>query len=140
MVILCVSLKVPDTTAITALHTMRALGFSVKNVERKEYYEFEISGDEESFKKRVVNADVLINANKHAYHFGIQGEGVKILVMDNEQGAGLLSTLKNRLGFKEIKSMKKGALWKLQTSEETAIQIADTLLCNKHYQGYRILQ
>jgi len=139
MVTLCVSLKIPDTTAITAHHTMKAMGFKVEKVEREDYYEFGIEGDEESFRKKIVKADIVINANKHKHHFGVEGDGVKILVMDNEQGTGLLSTLKNRLGFKEIISVKKGTLWKLSCSEEDAKKIAQKLLHNEQYQSYKIV-
>ena len=51
---LVVSLKVPDTTAITALQTLQKLGFSkVKDLKRYFYYRFDVDGDEEQFKNKI---------------------------------------------------------------------------------------
>ena len=143
-----VSLKVPDTTAITALQTLQKLGFSkVKDVKRADYYKFLIEGDAEKFKSQICKVDILVNANKHSYDFSIQkGSSINILVKNiNDDGSGILSMLKNRLGFKNIKKAEKATLWSLSidADEKEAIKIADKaakeLLVNENYQEYVIL-
>jgi len=66
-------------------------------------------------------------------------------VQDLDDGKGLLSTLKNRLGFKNMKNAEKGVLWALsidadeENAKNTAIEIAKSLLMNENYQKFRIL-
>ena len=143
-----VSLKVPDTTAITALQTLQKIGFNrIKDIKKADYYNFSIDGDEEKFKDRICKVDILVNANKHNYGFSIPKENnVKILVKNiNDGGSGILATLNNRLGFKNIKKVEKGTLWSLaiEAEEKEARKIADKaakeLLVNEHYQEYKIL-
>jgi phosphoribosylformylglycinamidine (FGAM) synthase PurS component len=141
-----VSLKVPDTTAITALQTLQKLGFDkIKNVKRQDFYRFMVEGDEEKFKKEICKVDILINANKHFYEFSLpKDNAVKILVKNiDDDGSGLLFTLKNRLGFKNIKKAEKSTLWKLSIDDKNAAKIAEKaakdLLVNEHYQEYKIL-
>ena len=143
-----VSLKVPDTTAITALQTLQKIGFNkIKSVKREDDYKFSIEGDDKNFKDKICKVDILVNANKHYYNFAIQKDNtIKILVKNiNDDGSGLLSTLKNRLGFKNIKKVEKAILWSLtiESEEKEAKEIADKaakeLLVNEHYQEYEIL-
>ena len=145
---LIVSLKVPDTTAITALQTLQKIGFNrIKNIKRDDYYKFLIENDENNFKNKICKVDILVNANKHSYAFSIKKENnVKILVKNiNDDGSGILSTLKNRLGFKNIKKVEKGTLWSLtiDADENEAKKIAEKaakeLLVNENYQMYEIL-
>jgi len=142
-----VSLKVPDTTAITALQTLQKLGFEkIKEVIRADYYKFSIDGDEEKFKNKISKVDILVNANKHSFDFSIKKDDTtKILVKNiNEDGSVLLSTLKNRLGFDNTKKVEKAVLWSLSIeSDETearkiAEKAAKELLVNEHYQEYVI--
>ena len=143
-----VSLKVPDTTAITALQTLQKIGFNkIKSVKREDDYKFLIEGDDKNFKDKICKVDILVNANKHSYEFSISKENdIKILVKNiNDDVSGLLSTLKNRLGFKNIKKVEKAILWSLtiEAEEKEAKEIADKaakeLLGNEHYQEYEIL-
>src|SRR3989338_9057243 len=96
-----VSLKVPDTTAITALQTLQKIGFNkIRYIKREDYYKFEFEGDEEKFKNQICKVDILVNANKHTYSFSMPRGNVSILVKNiNDAGTGLLSTLKKRLGL-----------------------------------------
>ena len=139
-----VRLVVPDNTASTARRTAIAMGFPIKDIKRDEYYSFDVSDD---VSEKLSKTDVLVNANKHKCVIrkddeSLSGEeGVfKILVKDKEDGtAGLLSTLKERLGFTQINSMSKGTLWTLYVKEggkEVAQKLAEELLSNKHYQEY----
>ena len=179
-----VSLKVPDTTAITALQTLQRIGFAkIKDVQRAEYYKFLIEGDADKFKNKICKVDILVNANKHLYDFSIKkNNNVKILVKStkiedrenqrfsvsqksksfsrdfrdtknpkdflvniNDDGSGILITLKNRLGFKNIKSVEKAVLWNLaiDADEKEARKIAEKaakeLLVNENYQEYSII-
>lgn len=143
-----VRLKVPDTTAITTLQTLHKIGFNkIKDVERADYYKFSVEGSEEKFKKQICKVDILVNANKHAYDFEVKKDNkVKILVKNiDDNGSGLLSTLKNRLGFKNIKRVEKAVLWGLtiEADKKELINIAEKaakdLLANENYQEYRIL-
>ena len=143
-----VSLKVPDTTAITALQTLQKLGFSrITDLKRYFYYKFSVDGDESQFKGKISKVDILVNANKHSYNFGIKnGNMVKIMVTNtDDDGSGLLSTLRSRLGFKNIKKVESAVIYGLQidADEKEALKIAGKaakdLLVNEHYQEYIIL-
>lgn len=143
-----VGLKVPDTTAITALQTLHKIGFSnIKDVRKSDYYMFSIEGNEEKFKSQICKVDILVNANKHAYDFQIpKDNNAKILVKNiNDDGSSLLSTLKKRLGFKNIEKVEKAILWSLaiDADENEARKIAEKaateLLINAHYQEYKII-
>lgn len=144
-----VRLKVPDTTAITALQALQKIGFSsVKGVKREDYYRFLVEGNDEKFKKEICKADILVNANKHSCDFTVKKDStIKISVKNiNDDGSSVLSTLKNRLGFKTIKKVEKTVLWSLSidANESEAKKIAEKaakeLLVNEHYQEYEILQ
>ena len=143
-----VGLKVPDNTAITALQTLQKIRFNkIKDVKREDYYKFLIEGDEEKLKQKICTVDILVNANKHSFDFSIKKDSsIKILVKNiNDDGSGILATLKNRLGFKNIKKVEKATLWSLNidAEEKEARKIADKaakeLLVNENYQEYKIL-
>ncbi len=143
-----VSLKVPDTTAITALQTLRRIGFkNIADINRADYYKFFIENNIEKFKNSISKVDILVNVNKHSFDFLVKkNNNVKILIKNiNGNGNVLLSTLKNRLGFKNIKKIEKGVLWslKIDIDKKEARKIADKaakeLLANEHYQKYSIL-
>ena len=143
-----VGLKVPDNTAVTALQTLQKIGFNkIINVKREDYYKFLIEGDENKFKEKICKVDILVNANKHSNNFLIQKDTTtKILVKNiNDDGSEILSTLKNRLGFKNIKKVEKAILWSLSidADEKEARKIAEKaakeLLVNENYQEYEVL-
>jgi len=149
---LYVELKIPDTAAITAFHTLERMGFdSLKALKRHDYYEFEVEGDEKRFFDKISKTDILVNANKHKAIRALEAPKsdytpISVLVQSIEDdAAGLLNTLKTRLGFSEIKSMKKGVLWTLfldttkETAKSQAEKIASALLANRHYQQYEIV-
>ncbi len=148
-----VSLKVPDTTAITALQTLQKLGFNkIKDIKRADYYKFSIEGDVEKFKSQICKVDILVNANKHSFEFEIKKNAsfetcvfFVIVKNINDDGGGILAALKNRLGFKNIKKVEKATLWSLaiEAEQKEALKIADKavkeLLVNENYQEYFIL-
>lgn len=143
-----VSLKVPDTTAITALQTLQKIGFNkIKDVKRSDYYRFLAEGDESKLKEKISKVDILVNANKHSFKFSIsKNNAINILVKNiNDDSSGLLSTLKNRLGFDNLKKIEKAVLWTLsieaeeKESRKIAEKAAKDLLVNDNYQEYVIL-
>lgn len=149
-----VSLKVPDNVAITAFNTLKKMGYAnLIKLERSDYYKFEASGNEEEFKKKISNVDILVNANKHKFSF-LLAEGsnknnnakkiINVLVQDMGNGSGLLSTLKERLGFKDIKKAEKGVLWTMHFNEDAnaekiAQDITKNLLMNENYQSFKAI-
>jgi phosphoribosylformylglycinamidine (FGAM) synthase PurS component len=151
-----VRLIIPDTTAITAFHTLERMGYKeLKKLLREDYYKFYISDDYdvEKFKEKISKVDILVNANKHRPFFTFSDTNtdeehttIKILVKDIGECSQLLSTLKNRLGFENIERMEKGTLWVLsfnlknnKVAEGIAKDIAQKLLYNKHYQEMELL-
>ena len=148
-----VSLKVPDTTAITALQTLQRLGFGrLTDVKRSFYYKFLIDGSAEDFKSRISKVDILVNANKHFFAFSMQknvipGACIFFVLVKNidDDGVGLLSTLKNRLGFSNLKKAESAVVWGLliDANEKEARKIAEKaakdLLANENYQEYTLI-
>tara|TARA_Y100000310_G_scaffold70474_1_gene66155 strand:- start:14032 stop:14508 length:477 start_codon:yes stop_codon:yes gene_type:complete len=151
-----VSLKVPDNVAITAFNALKRLGYKLKKLERSDYYKFDVNGNVEDFKGKISNTDILVNANKHKFSFSIKNNNINnkkqnknnkiinILVQDLDNGNGLLKTLKERLGFDNIKKLEKGILWSMYfdkkvNGKKTAIDITKNLLMNENYQKYKVL-
>ena len=90
---LFVTLKIPDTTAITALQVLKSMGFSeINDLRRVDYYRFLVDADAESFKNKIVKADIIVNANKHSCSFHVPGGSSRLLVRDIEnpgEGKGI---------------------------------------------------
>ena len=144
---LFVGLKVADNTALTAFHALQRLGFmNLVSLNRFQYYTFLIDGDEQAFKKDIVNVDVLVNSNKNTSSFGLAtatqtDKTSSVLVKESgDSCSGILKTLQGGLGMKGIQKMERGILWVLGFSEGTkqpdkdAEAIAKCLLYNPHYQ------
>ncbi|MDP7243814.1 MAG: hypothetical protein QF568_00555 [Flavobacteriales bacterium] len=152
-----VSLKVPDNVAITAFNTLKRRGYKFKKLERADYYKFDVKDKIEIFKEKISNTDILVNANKNKFSFSINNNNnknkktkktnfkkINVLIQDLDNGSGLLSTLKDRLGFTNIKKLEKGILWTMYfdkkiNAKKIAIEITKNLLMNEHYQEYKIL-
>lgn len=152
---LFVGLKIPDTTAITAFHTLERMGYSkLESLERRDYYGFKIKGDADEFSREIVKTDILVNANKHTHQIKQEGDKIEkenkceiyVLVKSIDNDANnLMFTLKHRLGFDNIIEMEKGILWKLDfnlndydEAKKLAEDIAKNLLVNSHYQGFKV--
>ena len=147
-----VSLKVPDNVAITAFNTLKRMKYSqLKRLERSDYYKFDVQGNAEDFKKRISNTDILVNSNKNKFSFSINNsknnnfKRINILVRELDNENSLLKTLKERLGFDNIKKLEKGVLWamyfdKKANAKKTAVEITKNLLMNENYQKYRIMK
>ena len=141
-------LIIPDSTAITAFHTLKEMGYKqLKGLKRELYYKFYAEGSYDNFKELIGKVDILVNYNKNRFSVKrpeekfVDNNSVRILLKSIENDcAELLSTLKNRLGFSEIKKMERGVVWIFEgVTEETAKEMTEKLLSNKHYQDYKIL-
>ena len=147
---LLVGLKIPDTTAITAFHTLERMGFStVKSLERMDYFLFSFDGDFDVFKEKIMKVDILVNANKHIPRVKRKDEKLRhdsdevfVLVKERMQDNSLMNVLQNRLGLDEIREAERGTLWRIVFSDgknkETAKKIAQELLANINYQSFEI--
>jgi len=148
---LLVGLNVPDTTAITAFHTLKRMGFSSLNgVKRREYYCFAVDDSAREYEEKLGRTDILVNANKHSFVIGEKGRVIApaggetgVLVTEKDDFcSGILSVLRERLGFTAIYSMRKGTLWLLafeRQDKAQAREIAERLLCSRHYQQYEVV-
>lgn len=155
---MAVRLLVPDTTAITAFHAIEKMGIkSVRKLTREDYYRFGCEGDFEKLSAKLGKTDIIVNANKHRYEARRPGEPigdgfpglrtVRVIVYDTDRNdGGLLSILRDRLGFSGVKSVEKGLLWSLgiesgseEEAEGIARDVAEGLLSNKHYQSYNLI-
>ncbi len=151
---LLVGLKIPDATAITAFHALERMGYKLKAFERMDYYKFNFSGYFSNFSRKIAGVDVLVNANKHKAivkrtdeKFSRENSNeIFVLVKDIGKNTGLLGTLRNRLGLREITDLVKGTLWKLvfpseinaDDARKTANEIAEKLLANVNYQEFSV--
>ncbi|NOZ80608.1 MAG: hypothetical protein GXP63_02950 [DPANN group archaeon] len=142
---LAVGLRIPDNTAFSALTTLRRLGHDeLIDLRRMDYYEFEVDEEdtEDTFASRIVKTDIIVNANKHHAHLApVFREGVTFIVFDREQEGGLLHTLRDRLGFGQLTSVRKGTLWQFfAQGDAEPIGMAEKaileLLYTPHYQEY----
>lgn len=150
--IMIVGLKVPDTTAKTALQAYVSQEFkAVKDVRRWTYYEFEHEGDSSSFGKLISKVDILVNHNKNNFKIlkskneipSLAGELSFVLVKDtHDKCSGLLTTLKDRLGISGINSMSKGVLWglKIDGDKSAVDEATKNLLYNPHFQEYEVMK
>ena len=80
--------------------------------------------------------------------FGINSVEIKkinVLVQNLDDAKSLLSVLRTRLGFKNIKNVEKGVLWSLsidadkKEAENIAIEITKNLLMNENYQKFKVV-
>jgi len=139
---LFVSLKIPDSVAMIALNTIKNMKYKIKKLERSVYYKFDVKGDVNAFKSKISNTDILVNSNKNKFSFSLDNKGINILVQDIDSGSSLLSTLKERLGFDNIKKLEKGTLWTMvfdKNTKKIAVDITKNLLMNENYQKYKVI-
>ena len=99
----------------------------------------------------------MVNSNKNKFSFLIENDTnnkknysknlkkINILIQDIDPADNLLKTLKERLGFTNIKKLEKGILWvmhfdKKVNAKKAAVDITKSLLMNENYQKYRIMK
>ncbi len=147
-----VSLIIPDNTALTSINVLHKMGYhKLLHLKREAYYKFTYEGDSKSFSEKISNVDILVNNNKHSVKFKKQSETfgdskTRILIKEiDDSGQSILSTLKNRFGFKNLKKVETGTIWALAIDDKPenitsiAWDIARKLFYNKHYQTAEIL-
>ena len=85
----------------------------------------------------------LSNAFSGARVIAPAGGETGVLVTEKDDScSGILSVLRERLGFTAIYSMRKGTLWLLafeRQDKAQAREIAERLLCSRHYQQYEVV-
>lgn len=169
---LFVKLKIPDVIAITAKNTLlKRMGYKdvLVDLKREEVWQIKIDAknEEEAGKKGIEIAEktnLFVNPNKHIYRLVIKDEkekskednfyNIRVLVnfLDDATAGMYLNALNNRLGYKEVKDLKRGILWRLGIKAESytrAKKIAEEivitkrrdkgLLLNPHFQSYKII-
>ncbi|MFH1409517.1 MAG: hypothetical protein ABIH34_06410 [Nanoarchaeota archaeon] len=141
---IAVGLKIPDNTATTAKRTLNKMGIDIKELRRYDYFAFTFTGNKSSFMKKILDVDLIVNANKHFTlvvdrSFIRKGE-IGILVQSKEPSERLLNVLRGRLGLKMISHLERGVLWVMKSSKKDAQKAAETLLVNEHFQQYSLLK
>lgn len=147
---LLVELLIPDTTATTAFHTLKRIGFKeLKELKRADYYLFDVDDNFKTFSERIKNVDILVNANKHRAlvkktEDNFENGKIRVIIKNiDNPGRGILPTLKNRLGLKNINSVEKGVMWIMDIDakdrKKIAERMAKELLMNEHYQECKII-
>ncbi len=151
-----VELLIPDSIAITTRKALERMGYKI-DVKREDYYKFNVKGDKD-LTKELGKVDILVNANKHRFKTKKPDEkfenldkngvfAVRIIVKDTDNpGKGILSTLRERLGFNDVEDVEKGTLWILfikakerKSAVNTAEEITKSLLFNEHFQEYKLI-
>jgi len=128
-----VSLKIPDTTRITAQQALNRMGVDAKLNLRADYYAIDV--EQESVMQELANADVIVNANKHKVTFE-KPQGSNLIVMNKgDDGSSLLHTLSNRLEIRGINSIRKGVLWNIEGDVQGAQK---ALLVNDEFQEFML--
>ncbi|MCJ7443771.1 MAG: phosphoribosylformylglycinamidine synthase subunit PurS [Methanotrichaceae archaeon] len=146
-------LKIPDAEAATVKNTLtRRLGFQnqISDVKKERLYIIEVdSGDPAELAKNF--AKELVNENKESYRSSFEDlsfeDGyvpIKVnLHIEDGEAISTQNRLHNRLGYRNIRDVKRATIWKLyikdDNQEEIAKQITESLLINPHKDSYEIL-
>lgn len=150
--IMIVGLKIPDTTAKSALQAFKDQKIhEINDLQRWIYYEFEHSGSSKEFGRRAARIDILVNANKNTVKILESKANLKemlspraaVIVEDiDDKSASLTSTLRDRLGLQELNGLRKGVLWAITASGDSkriSEYAVKNLLYNIHYQTYEVI-
>ena len=135
---LFVDLIITDNEAETLLNTLRHLGFENVDVRKQAHWEIEYENgkDVEGFARELILSNELLNTSKEVTSVMF---GDKIMKFDNPEfsktgkekvlesdncylirykddfvGQSKSDILKNKLGFKNIKNIKKGLVWQIK--------------------------
>jgi phosphoribosylformylglycinamidine (FGAM) synthase PurS component len=146
-------LIIPDAEAATVKNTLiRRMGCGdiLADVKKERLFSIDVdSGDPEVLAKAF--AKELVNENKESHKvlidsLSFEGAYVPVKVSLHIEDGEAISTrdrLRNRLGFKNVMSVKKATIWKLylkgDDKERAAKEIAEGLLINPHKDSYEIL-
>lgn len=146
-------LKIPDAEASTVKNTLvRRMGFGevLADVKKERLISIDVdSGDPRDLAKSF--AKELVNENKESckilideLNFEDAYVPVKVaLHIEDGEAISMQNRLRNRLGFKNVTSLKKATIWKLYLvgvdQQRIAEEIAEGLLINPHKDSYEIL-
>ena len=147
-------LKIPDAEAATVKNTLlRRMGFAdlLQDVKKERLFSIDVdSRDGASLVPSFVRE--LVNENKESHKVSFdelkfEGGFVPVKVSLHIEDGEAISTrdrLRNRLGIKDVKEVKKATVWKLYLRgaqpEALAREIAERLLTNPHKDSYEILE
>jgi phosphoribosylformylglycinamidine (FGAM) synthase PurS component len=146
-------LKIPDAEAATVKNTLgRRMGFGdqLLDVKKERLFSIDVdSGDRESLSRSFVRELVNENKESHKVSFDeLKFEGgyvpVKVsLHIEDGEAISIRDRLRNRLGIKNVREVRKATVWKLYLRgaqpEGLARKIAEGLLINPHKDSYEIL-
>src|SRR3989338_1242119 len=131
---LFVELTIPDTTADTALRCLQKMKLPIRNIKKMDMYEYQADKD---ITQQLMNTDIIANKHKHRCKTTLES-GNYIQVKDKEQSNSLFKTLKERLGI-EVAHIEKSTLWNIESDEKQSMEQAAKLLCNRHYQEWKVI-
>lgn len=136
-VVLRVRLKVPDTTALSALDVLRrkmGYGDKITEIAREDWWLFEVTSREAADASDMVRewagrCTALVNPNKHRAaidavtqwpprgdHARTKSRRIKILVRDREdvRAESMFGFLREALSISNLVSLESGTLWTLE--------------------------
>ncbi|GEM_PF-1865063 len=155
LISLAVRLLIPDTTAISALRSLRQQSLAaLLELRREVCWGFDIASDVEAAVDRLLRTDVLVNQNKHRVRWwagdlelapSVNGAGLlhaaSVLVesRDDPDVPAMQQLLSRRLGFADLRVVRHGTLWHVVTADggssaTLARHAIDALLANPHGQ------
>ncbi|MCX6785751.1 MAG: phosphoribosylformylglycinamidine synthase I [Candidatus Komeilibacteria bacterium] len=136
-----VDLIITDNEAQTLETALTGLGYNNIKVSRMAHWEVETSEQSAKFIDELIKSGELLNTNKEIPYINdsskLKAQSHKLLVRYAADfvGQGKVSTLTNRLGFKQIKSIKQGVLWSIDCSAADWQKIlASNILANPYSQ------
>ena len=130
-----VDLIITDNEAETLQVALNQLGYNDVKVRRMTHWEVGFGSSEPVNQKLIDNlikSGELLNTNKEIPYINDKSKllatSYKLLARykDDFVGQGKLATLNNRLGIKEVKSVKKGVLWEIECSEQNWRKILES--------------
>lgn len=136
-----VDLIITDNEAQTLETALRQLGYNNIKVKRFTHWEVVSIDQSKEFIDELIKSGELLNTNKeipyikHRAKSKEQNYQLLVRYRDDFMGQGKLATLNNRLGFKQIKSVKQGVLWEIECSEADWQKILESnILANPYAQ------
>jgi len=146
-------LKIPDAEAATVKNTLvRRMGFGdqLRDVKKERLFSIDVdSGEGASLARSFVRELVNENKESHKVSFDeLKFEGgyvpVKVsLHIEDGEAISIRDRLRNRLGIKGVREVRKATVWKLYLldpqPEILARKIAEGLLINPHKDSYEIM-
>jgi phosphoribosylformylglycinamidine synthase len=136
-----VDLIITDNEAQTLQTALVGLGYNNVKVKRFTHWEVETSDQSSEFIAELIKSGELLNTNKEIPYINqnlklkTKSHNLLVRYKDDFVGQGKRSTLVNRLGFKQIKSIKQGVLWQLECSDSDWQKIlASNILANPYSQ------